>query len=68
MKLTERGHYLIKSNVVGGVARVMGQLHDARLVDGKAAVQLEHIIPRFAHAPPEKCSQARQPDARPGNG
>ena len=68
MKLTERCHYLIKSYMVGRALRMVGQLHNARLVDGKAAMQLEHVIARFAHAPPEKGPQSRQPDARPGNG
>ena len=68
MELTERCHYLMKSYVVGGAARVMCQLHDTRLVDGKAAMQPENVIARFSHATPKKSTQARQPDARPGNG
>jgi hypothetical protein len=68
MELTERCHYLMKSYVVGGAARVMCQLDDTRRVDGKAAMQPENVIARFSHTTPEKSTQARQPDARPGNG
>ena len=68
MELIERCQYLIKSYMVSRAARVVGKLHNTRLVDGKAAVKLEHVIPRFTHAPPEKGTQAWQPDSRPGNG